>query len=310
MTDNKRLELAPYSLDGLLDDDSLKEHELRIRAAPLHLAHAIEKLEQRWSERPRFKTRDEVNAYLDQWQTAFEKVRKWIDVWFYRETLNKEFDIEDGFGSSWKDEYTLGLWGILIWIVLFIPIGLTVSEWLSNPMTLGQGFRLLGWTFLKAVGFVIGAFVLYLLGFMTYVFFAKKSLRKKGVAPTIAMRLAINRYEIFRSRIERSKEEIFDDVQFEKSLKQEADKLNIEHSFIERRAYRGLMERLTVIENEAKIAKDTAMSVEEQNRRTDAVKTKYAQELIELQRRIKAESDQGLIAKLGQVEILLTKGFA
>jgi hypothetical protein len=105
-----------------------------------------------------------------------------------------------------------------------------------------------------------------------------------------------------------SNEEMMNAVRRYKGLLAQIDSQKVDFYFDEKRAQRSLQERLLIIETETNAAIATAKNLDEQHVKTEEVRLKYAKELIDLQRQVKAEDNQDLTDKLQLLQTVLGEG--
>ncbi len=91
-----------------------------------------------------------------------------------------------------------------------------------------------------------------------------------------------------------------------KALEKVIKARQIDDHFEGKKSARFIVERLAIIEAEAKRAIETAKNLEEEHRLTEAVRTKYEKEMIEYAKDARNTNDQAFMDKLSLVESLLS----
>jgi hypothetical protein len=114
--------------------------------------------------------------------------------------------------------------------------------------------------------------------------------------------------EKLSEKIDRDKSELLQDAANNKNLLLKIKSASIDDYFQEKASKRSLTERIEIIDAEARAATATAKTLDEQHLRTEEVRLKYAKELIDLQRQVKAEDNQDLTDKLQLLQSVLGEG--
>lgn len=136
-------------------------------------------------------------------------------------------------------------------------------------------------------------------------FIAERYYKKNSVPLSSELLRLTQQLGALRERYLLGEKEIFDELDHHKTLRRDRDRLELEDSFREKISMRALAERMALIEAETRAAMTTAKTLEEQHTNTEAIRLKYARELVELQREVKAEANQDLTDKLAMVQSLL-----
>ena len=164
--------------------------------------------------------------------------------------------------------------------------------------------------FMIGGGFTILLFTLsfLLIGWIIHRISRVISKKKQDAQPRIFPNFvaeAESRLQLSIARRDAARAEFESEVRVNQALLLDVKKRLIDDHFEDRRSNRSIAERMAIIEAEARAAASTVKTLEEQHEKTETIRLKYARELVELQREVKAEANQDLTDKLALVQGLL-----
>jgi hypothetical protein len=282
----------------VLDDDPKNERLNYI--APTMLEKVLDGIEGAWRNKPTFQSEEATHRYIDTVHLSLSGAQAVVDRY--------HLDFQKNFADS-----KLKIWDKRMGDFEFSVLGIAMLFLIGAAIYTGW---LHGW---EPHGFLKGIFTVFvgagLIGILIVAVgsiphfvlrnWYKKKLMKKALPTSEDMARQIDRFHQFKKRVEEGTKELLEDARHNKALYRKARLMEVQDAQLEKQSQLALRHRLELIEKEAHLAKEAATTIEEQHSKTEEIRSKYSQELVALQKKIKSEADEGLMAKLLQVQRLL-----
>jgi hypothetical protein len=238
-----------------------------------------------WASRSYFNTVDEAHKFISEATTALDGFEQMYDCLLDRYRVFKTKELVSKARTP-KERFLFWLSILLAPVTFFLS--LTYFDMRLKP---------------PAEWFIWVSAVLYAIApWMLFDFIrtkiAKRHYKKNPLEASPELLGLMQRCKTSREMLNFGKGEIFDEIEHQKFLRREKDRRELDDVFQERAIKRSSAERLAIIEAELRAGKETAKTLEEQHLNTEAIRVKYAKELIDLQRQVKAEDNQDLTDKL------------
>jgi hypothetical protein len=281
---------------------SLLESTLRVRIAETERMLA--------SVKPTFLSNSQVDSFCSLNEKVCERAKNFVRA--IKEEFQKTY-------PSYVDEpigYFQGVIGLWMILCIVYPILLLLSEKerlrTFNTTELSAIFSserlyvdmlLLGNAFLA----IVGGSTLALIVLLGNRHKKKKALAAPYVFPDWMIEVE-DQVRSISNRFTSNRDEYYEEVRSNRQLIEKVRGRLVDDYFDEKASKRSLAERIAIIEAEVRAATATAKTLEEQHLKTEEVRLKYAKELIDLQRQVKAEDNQDLTDKLQLLQSVLGDG--
>lgn len=259
----------------------------------------IDRIESEWGKRPQnFSSIDSANGYFMHVDNAISSVTSCMN-----EIIKKHVQRERYISTHFDQ---IGLYGFLNFaagIVLALNVGEDIYDNYNHRVTVEM------WWVVAA--YFVGNFLSKIVLSIVDIPFKKRRGRKfDNNLPELPSWIIAtnNKIKLLSDRIDLAKPEIYADIEHTKKLMRKIKEEMVDDHFEGLKSKRSLEERIAIIEAEMERARSTAKTLEEEHRLTEAVRKRYAEELIDLERKVKEENNQDLKEKLALVESLLSNG--